>query len=36
MRLEKAQHTASAYLTFVFAVPEREVIQAHVELALVR
>jgi quercetin dioxygenase-like cupin family protein len=33
MRLEKAQHTASAYFTFVLAVPEREVFQAHVEIA---
>ncbi len=33
MRLEKSQQTASAYFTFVFAVPEREVVQARVELA---
>jgi quercetin dioxygenase-like cupin family protein len=33
MRLEKAQHTASAYVTCVFGVPEREVIQARVEFA---
>ena len=33
MRLEKAQHTASAYVTCVFSVPEREVIQARVEFA---
>ena len=33
MRLEKAQHTASAYVTCVFGVPEPEVIQARVELA---
>ena len=31
MRLENAQHTASAYVTCVFGVPEREVIQALVE-----
>ena len=33
MRLKKAQHTASAYVTCVFGVPEPEVIQARVELA---
>ena len=33
MRLEKAQHTASAYFTFVFAVPERDVIHTRVDLA---
>ena len=33
MRLEKAKHTASAYITCVFAVPEREVVEARVELA---
>ena len=26
MRLENAQHTASAYVTCVFGVPEREII----------
>lgn len=33
MRVEKSQQTASALFTFVFAVPEREVVQARVELA---
>ena len=31
MLVEKAQHTASAYVTCVFGVPEPEVIQARVE-----
>ena len=31
MRLEKTERTASAYVTCVFGVPEREVIQARVE-----
>ena len=33
MRLEKSQQTARALFTFVFAVPEPEVIEARVELA---
>lgn len=33
MQLEKAQHTASAYVTSVFCLPEPEVVQARVELA---
>jgi len=33
MRREKAQHTASAYVTCVFCLPEPEVVQARVELA---
>ena len=33
MRLEKAQHIAIATVTSVFCLPEREVIQAQVELA---
>jgi len=33
MRLEKAQQTASAYVTCVFGVPEPEVVEARVELA---
>lgn len=33
MPVEKAQVTARAYVTCVFNVPEREVVQAQVELA---
>ena len=33
MRSEKAQQTAIVYVTYVFCLPEREVIQARVELA---
>ncbi|HLN97625.1 MAG TPA: cupin domain-containing protein [Pyrinomonadaceae bacterium] len=33
MRFEKSQQTARALFTFVFAVPEPEVIEARVELA---
>ena len=33
MRLEKPQHTASAYVTCVFCFPKPEVVQTRVELA---
>ena len=33
MQVEKSQQTTSALFTFVFAAPEREVVQARVELA---
>lgn len=33
MPLQKAQLTARAYVTCVFGVPEREIVEAHVELA---
>ena len=34
MRIEKTQQTASAYVTCVFGVPEREVVESRVELAV--